>query len=196
MDETDSVDDPVNSLTAMSLQNTREYVPSNDAGANQSTNGTNISLGSGPSISVELPAYNLINNNEILNESSYLYLIKFIRSQYREDLDYSSGLLDEYVMGNISAMDAMTTTMTLFVLTSEASDMVNHIIPPKEYSEYQNLTQSALISFKGYLWNMVKFYETNRREYAAQAYDNFNRSISHFQEGAKFAPPPNLNPAL
>ncbi|MHB8120103.1 MAG: hypothetical protein ACYDHX_15520 [Methanothrix sp.] len=127
----------------------------------------------------------LQDNNEKLNYSAYLYLMEFVRTQYKEDLNYSSYILDEFVKNEIDARDAMTSTMTLFTLTTETVDMVDQITPPDEFMDYHNSTLLALINLEGYLWNMVKFYETNRRAYAMQAHDNFNMSLSYYMEGSK-----------
>ena len=111
--------------------------------------------------------------------------MELVRTQYHEDLDYSSYILEDFVKNKTDAREAMTSTMTLFMLTSETVDMVDQITPPDKFTDYQNSTQLALINFEGYLWNMVKFYETNRRAYAMQAHDNFNQSLSDFQVGTK-----------
>ena len=125
------------------------------------------------------------DNYAKLNDSAYLSLMELVRTQYHEDLNYSSYILDDFVKNKTDAREAMTSTMTLFMLTSETVDMVDQITPPDKFTDYQNSTQLALINFEGYLWNMVKFYETNRRAYAMQAHDNFNQSLSDFQVGTK-----------
>jgi hypothetical protein len=116
-------------------------------------------------------------NNENFNYSAYRDLLGLIRTQYAEDLYYSSVLLNDFIAKDIDAKGAMTSTMTLFILTSKTVDMLDQITPPNELAEYQNTTQLALINLEGYLWNMVKFYETGKKEYANQARINFNESI-------------------
>jgi hypothetical protein len=139
----------------------------------------------GPANPIESRANWQQSNNGNLNDSMYLGLMELIRTQYLEDLNYSSYILDEFVQKKIDAGQAMTSTMTLFILTSETVDMVDQIKSPAKFEEYKNTIQLALVNLEGYLWNMVKFYETNRRVYAMQAHDNFNRSMSYHQEGAK-----------
>ena len=51
---------------------------------------------------------------------------------------------------------------------------------------YHDNSKQALVDLEGYLWNMVKFYETNRRVYAMLAHDNFNKSLSHYAKWAAY----------
>jgi hypothetical protein len=124
----------------------------------------------------------LQSDDRALNESAYLDLMNLVMAQYLEDLNYSSYVLDGFVNKKIDSKQAMTTTMTLFVLTSETVDMVDQIRPPDNFMEYHNVAQLTLINFEGYLWNMIKFYETNRKDYALQAHDNFNESMIYNRE--------------
>jgi hypothetical protein len=124
----------------------------------------------------------LVENNENLDHSTYMDLMKLIRTQYEEDLDYSSKVLNDFVNKNIDSRGAMTSTMTLFILTSKTVDLLDQISPPSDLIEYQNTTQLALINLEGYLWNMVKFYETSKKEYAIQAHVNFNESIRYYKD--------------
>jgi hypothetical protein len=116
-----------------------------------------------------------------LNRSSYLDLMELVGTQYLEDINYSSYILNEFVNNKIDSREAMTTTMTLFILTKETGDMLDQIDPPSGFEEYQNNSQLALVNLEGYLWNMVKFYETNKRIYATQANDNFNMSMNYYE---------------
>ncbi len=174
------------SLAVMAAQDTSEDVPSVEEYINR-TNAEPVPVIISSPNPRESRANWLQGNNGDLNDSTYLNLIELIRTQYQEDLNYSSYILDEFVKKKIDARAAMTTTMTLFILTSETVDMVDQIKPPAKFEEYQNTTQLALINLEGYLWNMVKFYETNRRVYAMQAHDNFNRSMSYYEKGANFS---------
>jgi hypothetical protein len=127
-------------------------------------------------------------NDGNMNDSTYMDLMEVVRIQYLEDLNYSSYILDEFVNKKIDAKEAMTSTTTLFILTSKTVDMVDQMEPPAKFVEYQRLIQLALINLEGYLWNMIKFYETNRRVYAIQAHDNFNKSSSYYREAARSLP--------
>jgi hypothetical protein len=182
----DSKQELAKSLMVMSAQDPSGDVSSAEEYINRS-NAEPVEVVLYPSNPRESRALWQQDNNEKLNDSAYLYLMELVRTQYKEDLNYSSYILDEFVKNKTSAREAMTSTMTLFTLTSETVDMVDQITPPDEFMDYQNSTQLALINFEGYLWNMVKFYETNRRVYAMQAHDNFNKSLSYFQEGTKTA---------
>ena len=118
-----------------------------------------------------------------MNGSIYLDLMELVWIQYMEDLNYSSYILDEFVKKKINGREAMTSTMTLFTLTSQTVDMLDKIEPPSTFMQYHNYTLEALINLEGYLWNMAKFYETNRRVYAMQAHDNFNESMNYYEMG-------------
>jgi hypothetical protein len=173
-------------VAVMAAQDTSGDVPSVEEYINR-TNAEPVAFALSPSNPRESRANWLQGNNGDLNDSTYLNLMELVRTQYQEDLNYSSYILDEFVKKKIDARAAMTTTMTLFILTSETVDMVDQIKPPAKFKEYQNTTQLALINLEGYLWNMVKFYETNRRVYAMQAHDNFNNSMSYYEKGANFS---------
>ena len=174
------------SLAVMAAQDNSEDVPSVERYINR-TYAEPVPVVSSQSNPRESHANWLQGNNGDLNDSTYLDLMELVRTQYQEDLNYSSYILDEFVQKKIDARAAMTTTMTLFILTSETVDMMDQIKPPAKFEEYQNTTQLALINLEGYLWNMVKFYETNRRVYAMQAHDNFNNSMSYYEKGANLS---------
>lgn len=182
----DTSQEATESLGVMAAKASSGDVPEVQEFANR-TNAEPVKVVFGPSNPRESGAYWLQGNNEDLNDSTYLDLMELVRTQYQEDLNYSSYILDEFVKKKIDARAAMTTTMTLFILTSETVDMVDQIRPPARFEEYQNTTQLALINLEGYLWNMVKFYETNRRVYAMQAHDNFNNSMNCYEKGAIFS---------
>jgi hypothetical protein len=111
--------------------------------------------------------------------------MELIWAQYLDDLNYSSYILDEFVKNKINGRESMDSTMTLFVMTSQTVDMLDQIKPPAKHAQYHNDTLNALVNLEGYLWNMAKFYETNRRVYAVQAHDNFNRSMSYYEKVSK-----------
>lgn len=182
----DSKQELAKSLMVMSAQDPSGDVSSAEEYINRS-NAEPVEVVLYPSNPRESRALWQQDNNEKLNDSAYLYLMELVRTQYKEDLNYSSYILDEFVKNKTSAREAMTSTMTLFMLTSETVDMVDQITPPVKFMDYQNSTLLALVNLEGYLWNMVKFYETDRRVYAMQAHDNFNMSLSYFQEGTKTA---------
>jgi hypothetical protein len=119
-------------------------------------------------------------NNQSLNGTNYLTLMEVVKIQYLEDLNYSSYILDEFVNKSIEPREAMTATLTLFALTEKTANMVDLIEPPSNLKAYHDNSKQALVYLEGYLWNMVKFYETNRRVYAMLAHDNFNKSVNHY----------------
>lgn len=183
-EDKDAIQELSVSLAVKAAQDPDEDAYSVEAYINRS-NAEPVPVVFGPANPIESRANWQQSNNGNLNDSMYLGLMELVRTQYLEDLNYSSYILDEFVQKKIDAGQAMTSTMTLFILTSETVDMVDQIKSPAKFEEYKNTIQLALVNLEGYLWNMVKFYETNRRVYAMQAHDNFNRSMSYHQEGAK-----------
>ena len=185
-EEKDANQEAAKSLAVMAAQDTSEDVAFVEEYINR-TKAEPVPVVFSPSNPRESRANWQQGNNRNLNDSTYLDLMELVRTQFQEDLNYSSFILDEFVKKKIEAREAMTSTMTLFILTSETVDMVDQIKPPAKFEEYQNTTQLALINLEGYLWNMVKFYETNRRVYAMQAHDNFNKSMSYYEKGVRFS---------
>jgi hypothetical protein len=120
-----------------------------------------------------------------IGREEYLDMIDLVWGMYLEDLNYSTYLLDEYIANNISGREAMTATVSLFVFASQTLDMLAQIQPPSDLAQYHNVTLQAVLNLEGYLWNMGRFYETNRRVYAMQAHESFNRSMSFYDEGMK-----------
>ncbi|MCX8207675.1 MAG: hypothetical protein N3G75_07560 [Methanothrix sp.] len=118
-----------------------------------------------------------------VGREEYLDMIDLVWGMYLEDLNYSTYLLDEYIAKNISGREAMTATVSLFVFTSQTVEMLAQIQPPSDLANYHNVTIQAVLNLEGYLWNMGRFYETNRRVYAMQAHDSFNKSMSFYDKG-------------
>jgi hypothetical protein len=119
------------------------------------------------------------------NSSYYLKLIKEAGNQYSEDLGYSSDILDEFVKNNITNREAMVATVSILTLTAQTYDMLSSVQSPDEYVKYQFYMESALKYFRLYLWNMAKFYETNRNEYAVKAREFFNLSIYYYEKSVE-----------
>ena len=134
-----------------------------------------------PSTPSESRSIWLGSNNKSMDDSIYQDLMDVVWIQYMEDLNYSSYVLDEFVNKNISGMEAMASTTSLFTLTSQTVDLLDKIKPPSKFMQYHNTTLDAMINLEGYLWNMAKFYESNRRVYAIQAHENFNESMSSYE---------------
>jgi hypothetical protein len=114
------------------------------------------------------------------NESIYRNLLNSTWSQYNEDLNYSDIILAEYVKKNITAREAMIATVSLYTLTSKTEDEFYKAKPINKYKNTHNNTIVALSNLDGYLWNMTKFYETNKTIYAAKARESFNSSLYYY----------------
>lgn len=117
-----------------------------------------------------------------LNDSDYYDLLGQSWIQFNEDLNQSSYILNEYVKKNITNSEAMISTASLYILISHTIDVVENHPISKEYPDYQSNTLEGLKIFKEYLWNMAKFYETNKVYYAIEARENFNRSLLFYEK--------------
>lgn len=116
------------------------------------------------------------------NSSIYKNILLQALTQYEEDLNISSYILDEFVKKNISSNDAMIATTSLFILASHTLEMIEAAKLPLEYADYHNDTIRALKYLREYLWDMAKFYETNEISYALSAKENFNNSIYYYEK--------------
>lgn len=142
-----------------------------------------INIGQNPE-RVEYSSSNVtMSTIQVDDESYYLELLNAARNQYSEDLGYSSDILDDFVKNNITNREAMTATISIFVISSQTRDMIDQIDPPSEYIMYHTYILYSLKYLNIYLWNMAKFYETGNNEYALRARENFNLSISYYEDG-------------
>ncbi len=117
---------------------------------------------------------------KIDNESIYRNLLNSTWAQYNEDLNYSSNILAEYVKKNITAREAMVATISLYTLTSKTEDEFLKLKAIDKYKNIHNNTIVALSNLEGYLWNITKFYETDKTIYAVKARESFNSSLYYF----------------
>ncbi|MDM7939572.1 MAG: hypothetical protein QUS07_04435 [Methanothrix sp.] len=117
------------------------------------------------------------------NSSIYRNILIQALTQYDEDLNSSSYILDEFVKKNISSNDAMIATTSLFILASHTLETIEDAELPLEYAIYHNDMIQALEYLREYLWDLAKFYETNEISYALSAKDNFNSSLYYYEKG-------------
>ncbi len=118
-----------------------------------------------------------------MNESSYGNFLGMVQSMYREDFNYSGSVLENYVNKTISEKEAMVATSSIFILTSHSLSLLDINKPPKIYESAYNNTHLALTNLRSFLWNMSKFYETNKGSYLIQARRNLNESVSYYKAG-------------
>ena len=124
----------------------------------------------------------VLNVMQVDNESICQELLKTAWIQYREDILYSSSILDEFVEGKITNREAMITTTSIIVLTSRTIEIVNKMNPPAKYVKYHDYTANALEQLEEYLWCMSKFYETGGRNYILDASTSYNNSIYYYEK--------------
>lgn len=120
-----------------------------------------------------------------MNESSYRNFLSMVQSLYRDDYNYSGRVLENYVNKTISDKDAMVITTSIFTLTSYSIALLETTKPPKAYESAYNNTHLAFINLRVFLWDMSKFYETNRVSYLPRARESLNESISYYEAGRK-----------
>jgi hypothetical protein len=100
-------------------------------------------------------------------------------------LNFSSYILDEFIKKNITNSDAMVATSSLFGLSSQSRDAIYSMRPTGEYKGYHNDTILALTYLNAFLWDMAKFYETNKISYALAARVNYNESLYYYGRASK-----------
>lgn len=133
------------------------------------------------SASASQPAMNV--GAASMNESSYGNFLDTVQSMYREDFNYSGGVLENYVNKTISERDAMVATTSIFILTSQSVALLETNKPPATYVSAYNNTFQALVNLRAFLWNMSKFYETRKNSYLVRARNNLNESVSYYKAG-------------
>jgi hypothetical protein len=113
-----------------------------------------------------------------VNESAYKNISNAAWSQFDEDFNYSSTILDEYVKKNISRREAMQSTLAIYSLTSQTAVNVNAVKPIPKYMTLHNETMTGLKDLRVYLWYLAKFFETNKPVYAKIANGYLNQSMN------------------
>jgi hypothetical protein len=126
---------------------------------------------------------NLSGGAVVMNESSYQNFLNMVQGMYREDFNYSGGILENYVNKSISNRDAMVATTSIFMLASHSIALLETNKPPKIYENSYNNTLLGMVYLRAFLWNMSKFYETNKNFYLVQARKNLNDSVSYYKVG-------------
>lgn len=114
------------------------------------------------------------SDEQPVDDATYLNHTDFVWSQYAEDLQFSSDILDGYVRKEITREQAMAATMAAYMMTFQQLSSLNGVTPPEKFKEYQNYTANSVGYLQWYLWYMAKFYETNKSTYAVWAYQSFN----------------------
>jgi flagellar hook-basal body complex protein FliE len=118
-----------------------------------------------------------------VTDAPYKDLLQQSLGQFNENLNQSSFILDQFIRKKISRRDAMVASTALYVLNSHSIDSINLTKPTKKYVTYFNFTIHALENLRDYLWNMGKFYETSKTDYAITARINFNDSMYYYEKG-------------
>ena len=115
------------------------------------------------------------------NESISRELLNSTWAQYYEDLNYSSVVLAQFVRKNITGREAMIATTSLSILTSQTLANLNKSRPAKKYADSYNNTVLALTNLGRYIWNISKYYETEKASYAINARESYNNTSYYFE---------------
>lgn len=126
-----------------------------------------------------------VNTTDTMDNKFYYDLMNITWNQYDEDMLCSSEILNDYVNENITNRDAMVLTTTLFVLTSYNLDLISEITPPPECYDYHEYVLSALLYLEEYLYDMVKYYETDKKSYIVYAKENYDISSQYYDKAAE-----------
>jgi hypothetical protein len=121
-----------------------------------------------------------------MNESDYINLSNSMWRLYRDDVDYSSFILDEFSKKNISKGAALQSTMSLFELNYQTTGIVSQINPPAKYADYHKYMVQSLIMFRSYLLGMAKYYETADKTFVVNAKTQFDGSIEYNEKAVEF----------
>jgi len=151
-------------IFAVSVMSLSEASSENDMVRGSPDNGTAILPGAAPLDNISI-------HKDIIIQSL---------AQYEEDLNFSSHILDEFIKKNITNSDAMVATSSLLGLSSQSRDTIYSMRPTGEYKGNHNDTILALTYLNAFLWDMAKFYETNKISYALAARVNYNESLYYY----------------
>jgi len=119
-------------------------------------------------------------NKTTLNDSDYREVTDGVLIELNEDLNYSSFVLDSYVKGNISRESALTSTISVYVLNIHSINTILRVEPSEKFSDYHNYLTLMLSDFQMYLWNIAKFYETGKGNYALSARAMYNSTTENY----------------
>ncbi len=119
------------------------------------------------------------SQNSAVNESTYVNMSNQAWKSYAEDLRYSTKILNDFAHKNITSDQALASTMGLYLLTYQSSSQMSRVVPPEKFANFHNNTVRSMYNLQYFLWNMGKFYETNRTEYIIVAQDYFNVTTSY-----------------
>jgi hypothetical protein len=120
------------------------------------------------------------NTTTLLSDSDYRNTTDGILREFKEDLDYSSFVLDEFVKENISRESALTSTISVYVMNIHTINTVLRVEPSEKFSKYHSYLNLMLTDFQMYLWNLAKFYETNNGNYALRAREKYNSTTENY----------------
>jgi len=119
------------------------------------------------------------------NDSIYINSSKAILTNYKTDLLYSMKVLKDFESKNITGMDALSATTSLYILTSINSNALSMLKPPAEYKKYHGYLKNAVANLMLMEWNLAKLYETNNVRYLNMSQAEANLSVSYYNETMK-----------
>jgi len=104
-------------------------------------------------------------------------------SQFNDDLNESSFILDEFHKKEYFEQRCNGCKYVIVCTNFPYLEFYQSDTTTKKYATYFNFTIRALENLEEYLWNMGKFYETSKTDYAITARMNFNTSMYYYEKG-------------
>jgi hypothetical protein len=141
-------------------------------------------LGSAVQKPMLLATTNQASSLQTINTSNYINITASTLNMHMQDMVYSSIIRREFFNRNISSIDALAATISLYTLDSEIQKEIQSISPPRgsEYQEYHRRILGSMASFKRHLLFMAKFFETGDQNYLNSSREQLNISSQEFSK--------------
>jgi len=131
-------------------------------------------------VSTTTPSSELPNNELIYINSS-----KAIQKDYQDDLLYSIKVLKGFTDTNITDIDALSASTSLYTLTSVSFNALSGLEPPDKYKKYHDYLGNALTYLMLMEWSLAKLYETNNINYFNMSRAEANLSVRYHDQATK-----------
>jgi hypothetical protein len=139
-----------------------------------------------PEVQINNESYpNEQNNSTAAPDQSYSIAMGMVWSQYSEDIKYLNDVLNDYVTKNITSREALQSTTSIYILTSDTLNTVAQLKPPEEEAKDYSNALNAVAYLKFSVWNLAKFFETNNTLYSKMAREDYNMSAGFYSKKAQ-----------
>jgi len=117
-------------------------------------------------------------------DQSYNIAMGMVWNQYSEDIKYLNDVLNDYVTKNITSREALQSTTSLYILTSDTLNTVAQLKPTAEEAKDHSNALNAVAYLKFSVWNLAKYFETNNTLYSQMAREDYNVSAGFYAKRA------------